>query len=130
MTFGRLVPTRSMSSRRQLVLESIRRHFRVLGQSPSHREIGDATGLSHQHVGKYLVILRDEGLIDFIPKVARSISLIDRGAMLSDCELELICAGRGWTVIKPAVPIAEAFPVDPVVPDYGLHALAILNQID
>lgn len=130
MTFSRLAPTRSMSSRRQLVLEYIRRHFREVGQSPSHKEIAEATGLERQHVGKHLVTLRETGLIDFQRGRARSITLVDRGAMLSDCELELICVGRGWTVLKPVVPISDAFPVDPVVPDFGLHAIAALDHID
>lgn len=130
MTLQRLAPTRSMSSRRQLVLEFIRRHFREVGQPPSHTEIAEATGLKRQHVGKHLVTLREAGLIDYEHGRARSITLVDRGAMLSDCELELICAGRGWTVRRPPVPIGEAFPVDPVVPDFGLHAIAALDHID
>lgn len=130
MTFARLVPTRSMSSRRQLVLEYIRRHFRQVGQPPSHGEIAAATGLRRQHVGKHLAKLRDDHLITFEAGRARSIALVDRGAMLSDCELELICAGRGWAISKPVVPIGEAFPVDPIVPEYGLHALEALKHIE
>ncbi len=130
MTYARFAPTRSMSSRLQIVLEAIRRHFRTVGQSPSYREIAASTGVQSQHVGQYLAKLRDAGLINFERGRARSITLVDRGAMLSDCELELICAGRGWTVSKPAIPIGEAYPVDPIVPDYGLHAIAALNHIE
>ncbi|MEN2749245.1 helix-turn-helix domain-containing protein [Sphingomonas sp. T9W2] len=128
----KLTPSRSMSSRRQLVLESIRRHFRAVGASPSHREIAQETGLTRQHVGRWLDELQAAGVITYTPGRARSIVLVDRAANFSDAELHLACAGRGWTVTEPALsvqPLATAYPVDPVVPEFGLAALDALKHV-
>ncbi|WP_230770662.1 LexA family protein [Sphingomonas sp. Leaf4] len=127
----KLTPSRSMSSRRQLVLESIRRHFRAVGASPSHGEIAQATGMKRQHVGRWLDELQDAGLICYSPGRARSIVLVDRAANLSDCELQLACAGRGWAVSKPAPvvqPIASAFSVDTTVAAFTTDLIAELEK--
>lgn len=126
-------PTRSMSSRRQLVLEFIRRHFRAAGASPSHAEIAGATGLRPQHVGRWLVELRDAGLITFTRRQPRSIALVDRLAMHSDLELELACHARGWTIVRPVpsvAPLAEVYPLDPDVTDLGLTLLDAIKHIE
>lgn len=129
---SKLVPTRSMSSRRQLVLEAIRRHFRAVGGSPSHREISDQTGVGRRHIGLWLDELQAEGMLTYERAHARSIVLTDRCANLSDTELHLACAARGWTVTEPpvtAAPLLDAYPIDPRVPDYGLPLLERLDDI-
>lgn len=120
-----------MSSRRQLVLEVIRRHFRALGQSPSHNEIAESTGLKRQHVGGWLKELQAAGLITFTPNRARSIVLVDRMANFADSEIEAAAHARGATIVWPPViaPLAEAFPVDFDVPDYGLKLLQEIDDI-
>lgn len=126
-----LIPSRSMSSRRQTVLEFIRRHFRSVGSSPSHAEIAGATGLRRAHVGRWLEELRAAGLITYTPYQARSIVLVDRMANFSDSELRLAAAGRGWTIIDTPVPaLTKIFTVDPVVPEFGLHLLDQLEHIE
>lgn len=127
----RLTPSRSMSSRRQLVLEFIRRHFRAVGASPSHSEIAAATGLARQHVGGWLDELQAAGLITYQRGRPRSIALVDRMANYSDTELRLACVGRGWTISLPptATPFADCYAVDPVVPDYGLPLLDALKHV-
>jgi DNA-binding GntR family transcriptional regulator len=122
-----------MSCRRQLVLEMIRRHFRAVGASPSHREISEGSGVGRRHVGAWLDHLQAEGLLTYQPRRPRSIVLCDRMANLSDTELHLACAGRGWTVVEAparAAPLSHAFPVDPRVPDYGLPLLDALRHIE
>lgn len=124
---------RSMSSRRQLVLEAIRRHFRAVGAAPSYREIADTTGIGRRHVRPWLDQLQRDGLLTFIAGQPRSITLTDRMANLSDTELQLACASRGWTVVKPDVHVAAlaaAYPVDPRVTDYGLPLLEALRHIE
>lgn len=132
-----LVPRRSMSSRRQLVLEMIRRHFRAVGQSPSHTEIGEATGLKRQHVGRLLDELMTAGLLTYQRGRPRSIALVDRTANLSDCELHLACIGRGWTVREPptqALALTVTYPVDFTrpedVPEFGLTLIDALKHIE
>jgi len=123
------MPTASMSSRRQKIIEAIRQHFRALGQSPSHREIAAATGVQRQHVGAWLDILERDGLLTYERGVPRSIRLIDRSACLSDTEIEMACALRGWTIVKPPIALAAAYPVSTDVPDYGLPLLEKMRDI-
>lgn len=104
-----------MRSRRQAVLEAIREHFRAAGQSPSYREIGERTGLTPRDVRPHLDQLARAKLIEHRPGVARSISLVDRTANLSDTELEAACHGRGWAITKSSAPaLVKSFPVDPL----------------
>jgi SOS-response transcriptional repressor LexA len=120
-----------MSSRRQLVLEAIRRHFRAMGQSPSHGEIAEATGLQRQHVGRWLEELQISGLISYSRGRPRSIVLVDRLANFSDTEIRLACAGRGMILTSTPVPaLADAYAVDPVVPEFGLQLLDALQHIE
>lgn len=126
-----LTPSRSMSSRRQSVLEAIRRHFRARGASPSHREIAEATGIGRRHVGAWLDYLQAEGLLTYRSRAARSIVLIDRMANFSDTELRLACAGRGMIVTDTPLPaLVDAYAVDPRVPDYGLPLIEALQHIE
>jgi SOS-response transcriptional repressor LexA len=87
-----------MSSRRQSVLEAIRRHFQARGASPSHREIAEATGIGRRHVGAWLDYLQAEGALYYKRHSARSIVLIDRAANLSDTEILLAYFSRGLTI--------------------------------
>ncbi len=117
-----------MSSRRQAVLTAIRQHFRVTGCSPSYAEIGERTGLEPRHVRPHLDSLQADGLIVFRRGVGRSIMLVDRMANLSDEEVELGVHGRGWTLVKSAVPaLAEVYPLDLAIDE---NDLALLRKID
>lgn len=125
-------PSRSMSSRQQLVLWAVRQHFLGCGLSPSYAEISGATGLKPQHVGRVLEKLQAAGLLTFTRGKARSIMLTDRAACLSSAELELACIARGWTITKPpavSAPIVRAFRVDPDVTELGLPLIDALKHI-
>lgn len=119
-----------MRSRRQAVLEAIREHFRAAGQSPSYREIGERTGLTPRDVRPHLDQLARDHLIEHRPGVARSISLVDRAANLSDTELEAACHGRGWTVTRSVAPaLVKSFPVDPRASASDGDLLEILSKL-
>ena len=95
-----LLPTPARASTKQRVLEAIRQHYRETGMSPSFREIGARVGIAAQRVGPHIEILEEEGYLSYRKGAARSIQLIDRAANLSDTEIRLGCAGRGWTIVE------------------------------
>ncbi len=132
-----LKPSRSMASRRQAALEAIRRHYREVGASPSHEEIGQRIGLEKQRIGKIVRDLAKTGVLSFTPGVARSIVLADEGANLSDAAIDLICLARGATVNWPkslTVALVAAYPIEPdpaeSVSDFGLPLLEALRDIE
>jgi DNA-binding transcriptional ArsR family regulator len=77
-----LLPSSSFSNRkrflahRQQILELIQEFNALHGYSPSLRWLAVESGLSPTTLGKYLRILREQGLVDFDERVSRSIRLV------------------------------------------------------
>lgn len=113
------------------VLTAIRQYMAEHGGSPSYGEISYRARVPRQKVGGYLRRLQDDGYLRYTPHGARSIRLIDVCANISTDQMVLALAGRGWAAIPPRVPaLAESYPVDPRVTDWGLPLLDSLRHIE
>ena len=112
------------------VLTAIRQYRREHGCSPSLGEIARRTLVRRQHVGRYLASLQADGYLIYDRAAVETIKLADPAANLSDLDLELACHGRGWTVIRSAAPsVADSFPVDPLVPEWGSSLVGRLDHV-
>jgi hypothetical protein len=90
----------TMTNRRLLALEFIRRYFCEFGGSPSYNEIAAHLGVQTQRVGRILAQLEAAGEILRTPGIPRSIRLPDRTDELSTAEIRLILQRRGFAVMS------------------------------
>ena len=106
------------ASTRQRVLAAIRQLFRDNGYPPSHDEIAQLAGIATKRVQRYVEMLAAEGFLTYRKRVARSILLINRGAMLSDAELRLANAERSWTIVEsPLRQFGDVYKVEVATSD-------------
>jgi hypothetical protein len=113
------------------VLTAIRQYRREYGCSPSLGEVARRSHVRRQHVGRYLASLQADGHLIYDRTAIDTIKLTDPAANLSDLDLELGCHGRGWVVIKSALPsIVDAYPVDTMVPNWELPLIDTLKHIE
>ncbi|WBO23947.1 LexA family transcriptional regulator [Sphingomonas abietis] len=113
------------------VLRMLNQWFTQSSIPPSYREIAFFSGVSLPRVRGYLDVLEGRGHLTHKPGVERSIEMADRCANICTDELIRALHGRNMTVIvKPppvaAVPICEAFPLDPQPKD---DLLALVERI-
>ena len=118
---------------KQRVLTSIRWLYRRDGMSPSHSQIADVARIATKRVRSYVERLAADGFLTFEKGVPFSIRLADRGAELSDEEIERIVHGRNGTITWTKLPgLGDVYPVEPLqegVADWGLNLLAKLDDI-
>ena len=70
-------PTLKAEERRDVMLKFISDFINQNGYPPSRREIVDACDLKSLSVADYhLEVLKEQGLISFVPKIARSIKVL------------------------------------------------------
>lgn len=70
--------TEQGKEKRELILEFIRTYQGKYNRSPSFLEIARATGISSKSVVVYhLEKMRDDGIVTWEPKLARTIKIID-----------------------------------------------------
>ena len=110
------------------MLTAVRIYRREHGRSPSLGEIARRAVVRRQHVARYLIRLQLAGLLTYDRHAPEPIVLSDPAANLSDLDLENGCHGRGWTIIKSAVPpLATAFRVHGLGPEW---APTLIQQLD
>ncbi|MBW6524435.1 MarR family transcriptional regulator [Sphingomonas sp. RHCKR47] len=125
------IPVPFTTSATDRVLSAVRAYRREHGRSPTLGEIARRALVRRQHVARYLKRLQEAGYLVYDRRAAEPITLVDLAANLSDLDLENGCHGRGWTVIKSAVPnLTTSFPVDPVVPNWELPLVDKLQHIE
>lgn len=127
-------PTLAGLPTKQRVLTAIRWLFRRDGMPPSHSQVADIAGIATKRIRIYVERLAADGFITYEKGVAFSIRLADRGAELSDEELERVAHARGAAISWSKLPaLGYAFPLtradDEGVADWGLKLLAELDDI-
>lgn len=116
--------TATRSSRKQAVLEFIKRHFAERGASPSRSEIAAGLGTSKARVSAHLNRLAMEGQIFRTPGKHRGITLPEPGAEISQGDALRVLRHIGWTVD------ADALRLDmPAVPNSNLPLIPDLDHI-
>lgn len=97
------------------VLAAVRWWFRKTGRSPSFGNIAELATIHKGRIRRHLDALQAEGFLTHTPGVARSIVLVDRGAMMSDAEVIALAVGRNLVVGHPieiGVVLGNAIPAD------------------
>lgn len=147
----RLVPT--MSSRKLLALDFIKRYFADWGYSPTLGELASFLSVSTKRAHDLVHSLAVAKMIEHEAGKPRGIRLPDRGAELSEADVLLRLSAMGWTIgqgarmllppgtvdgpapapdANPAVPgLSSAFPLldcdDPLM-EKELHRLPRLDH--
>lgn len=85
MTIKRNKPTSNANNRRRRMLLFIHEFREKNGYCPDTRDIGEACQISSTSVTAYhLKILKEEGLVDFVPRLARTAHLTFSGRLMID----------------------------------------------
>lgn len=114
---------------RHRVLAAVRMHYREYGRAPSHADIARHGRVHRTHVSKYLRQLKADGLIEYEPKAAYSIRLIDPLENFSDEELRQSLISRGKMVITIDLPaLTAAFPINHQSNDHDALILRHVNN--
>ncbi len=92
----RLKPT--MSSRKLLALDFIKRYFLEWSQSPTLGEISAELGISNKRAHDLVRQLVAEKLIEQIPGKTRGIRLVDRDEEMSEIDVLVRLAAMGWSI--------------------------------
>jgi len=98
-----------LSERQRRILEFVREFVRANDRPPTVREIGKAVGIESTSVVKYnLNVLKQRGLIDLDPRIARGIRLLEEtvGRLVDSIQIPILG------------PIAAGLPIP--VPDTAL----------
>lgn len=112
--------TATRSSRKQAVLEFIKRHYAERGASPSLNEIAAGLRTSKARVSAHVRQLALDGLITRVPGKHHGISLPDPAEHISQGDALRALRNMGWMIDidalhldKPAVPNSSL----PLIPD-------------
>jgi hypothetical protein len=90
--------TRTMSSRKLLAHDFIKRYFASWGQSPTLGELAAELGVSNKRAYDLVHQLADERMLEVTAGKTRGIRLIDRTEELSEADVLVRLARSGWTI--------------------------------
>lgn len=90
--------TRTMSSRKLLALDFIKRYFARWGHSPTLGELAADLGVSTKRAYDLVHQLSDERMIEITSGKTRGIRLVDRTEELSEADLLVRLAALGFTI--------------------------------
>jgi hypothetical protein len=119
----------SMSSRKLLALDFIKRYFARWGHSPTLGEIAAVLEVSTKRAHDLVHRLAAEKMIEVTAGKTRGIRLVDRAEELSEADVLARLSAMGWTigdgsqVIQP--PLGQAYPLT----EKGLPELPILDHV-
>lgn len=135
---ARLSPT--MSSRKLIALDFIKRYFARWGHSPTLGEIAAAMDVSSKRAHDLVRQLAAEKMIEHVAGKTRGIRLVEKAEELSEADVLARLSALGWTVgdgarlIEPppgcppgAEPNAKACASGAPLTDKGLPLLPILD---
>lgn len=108
----RLCPT--MSSRKLQALDFIKRYFAEWGQSPTLGEISAALGVSTKRAHDLVSQLARDGLIAVMGGQTRGIRLLHPALELSEADVLVLLASRGWTIANGGQTLQPPDDVDPL----------------
>lgn len=130
--------TREMSSRKLIALDFIKRYFARWGYSPTLGELAAGLGVSTKRAHDLVHQLAIERMVEVTAGKTRGIRLPDRREELSEADVLLSLAARGWTVahgglvLRPpeGPPESAAFPAELLgaLMEKGLHDLPLLDH--
>jgi hypothetical protein len=117
---ARLTPT--MRSRKLQALDFIKRYFAQWGESPTLSELAAELGIGVKYAHELVGQLSRELQIKVVKGKKRGIVLIDRGEQISEADVLLLLAQRGWTIK------AGALTATPPLTKNGLPDLLFLDH--